>query len=397
VDLTVNSQPSEGLDVTGATTFEASSVTVGNSVTLTLNGSQLTGTTITGPGSVNLVGDVAAADVTPLLAADPALAGIVLTDATSLTGSAADLVDVLDDVTLDSGTDINITATSAASVDQAEQLADATNGTVSLNIQDDLTDVLAAAAQTTADAKNGLAVAGTVTVDDLDAGDEQVSFDNDQAAMAATTIDFTDGAATLSKSEFDEIVTDLSLTDADAITVTGVAAVDVLTVDAELAGTGTGADTIVVSDGETISLSSTDFQGLNATLAATTPGTGTDATLTVTGVANGESLTATDLVDTFEVDGLTVGQNAVIAGFEIGDGIDTGEVTLAARVDGSFASDGVFEFFVTNDGTNTSITYEVADDNNIVSDTATVTLTGVALDNTDFSNDAGVLTYVEVA
>ena len=255
-----------------------------------------------------------------------------------------------------------------------------------------MTDVLAAAAQTTADAKNGLAVAGTVTVDDLDAGDEQVSFDNDQAAMAATTIDFTDGAATLSKSEFDEIVTDLSLTDADAITVTGVAAVDVLTVDAELAGTGTGADTIVVSDGETISLSSTDFQGLNATLAATTPGTGTDATLTVTGVANGESLTATDLVDTFEVDGLIVSQNAVIAGFEIGDSIDTGVTGLAERGDGLFAVDAAFEYFVDTAGTDTVITYEVSDGN-----TAAVVLTGVALTNADFGVDNGVLTYEAIA
>jgi hypothetical protein len=342
VDLTVNG--SGTLDVTGATTFGASSVTVGENLTLTLDGSQLTGTTIDGDGTVNLEGDVLAADVNAILVAT-AVPTVVLTNATSLTGTPGVLVSVVQstDVTLDSSTDINITANPAASVAQAEILADATNGTVSLNIQDDLTDVLTAATQTTADQKNGLAVAGTVTVDDLDAGDEQVSFDN-LTGSAATTIDFTDGDATLSQTELLEIVdvpANLELTAADAITVTGVTQDEFEAVTDELDANDT------VDLGEAITLAAADFndafdtKGISAT-------SGDEITVTMANVA----VAGTAADDTFDFAGTETGANVTDFGtagtdtIDLSDAATAGLGALADSGDGSIAAMTLNEAYI---------------------------------------------------
>lgn len=104
------------------------------------------------------------------------------------------------------------------------------------------------------------------------------------------------------------------------------------------------------------------------------------------------ALTATDLVDTFDVSGLAHDQIAEITGFEMGDSIDTGIIGLAESQDGTFALNDGFVFWITsiNGNTDTEIRYEVSD---IYYEAATIILTGIALTNANFGVVNGVLTY----
>ncbi|MBL1266195.1 MAG: DUF4214 domain-containing protein [Halomonas sp.] len=345
VDLTVNG--SGTLDVTGATTFGASSVTVGENLTLTLDGSQLTGTTIDGDGTVNLVGDVAAADVTPLLTPDSDLAEIVLTDATSLTGSAADLVLVLDNVTLDSATNINITATTLASVTQANTLAAAgTTGAVEYGIQDNLTAVINSATAVSAGDRAGVVEAGTITITGLASGNEDVSFGGLSDTTAATSIDFTDNdnAATLTQAQLLDIANvGLSLTAADAITVTGVTEAQFEAVTDELD------DNDTVDLGEAVTLAAVDFndafgstgKGISATA-------GDDITVTMANVA----VAGTAADDTFDFAGTETGANVTDFGtagtdtIDLSDAATAGLGALADSGDGSIAAMTLNEAYI---------------------------------------------------
>jgi len=117
-----------------------------------------------------------------------------------------------------------ITATDGATVAQAEVIADATNiGATTYAVLDSLTSLLGdtssgALADTVAE-KNGLAGATSITAD-LAGVDEVALFDNLAAAAAATSINFSDNAATLTETEFDTIVAALNFDAGDTITVT---------------------------------------------------------------------------------------------------------------------------------------------------------------------------------
>lgn len=269
-------------------------------------------------------------------------------------------------------------------------------GTEDYAIADDLGAILTENANDAGSEELDSATA--ITVNDLGGEEIELTSLDSTTSTAGTAVNFTDDAATLSSDQLSTITGSgagefgLGLTDADAITVTGVAGADVVAVDGVLGGAN---DTIEVADDETVTLTSTQLQALDASLAPTSEGVGTDATLSVTGVANGDTLTATDLVDTFAVSGLAATESASIADFAMGDQVDTG-VTAIAEGAAAPTADGTLEYFVNNDGTNTTITYELSDDGS-ASTTATVTLTGVQLSNADVSVDQGVVTFDNIA
>lgn len=209
----------------------------------------------------------------------------------SLKDTAENLAAAGDDA-LNGATDI--TAEDAATVAQAETIADAVNnGDTTFSIADELDKVLAGAAKQAVADKNGLDEASSITVSDLTNGEEEVEFNNLDAASAATSIDFTDDAATLKFDEFNTITKseeyDLSLTKADAITVTDVADITGLNaVVSALGNEGSVDDTISFAGG---SFELTAVQLSN--VAAKANLVDTDA-ITVTGVNNQAGLTNAD-------------------------------------------------------------------------------------------------------
>lgn len=244
-----------------------------------------------------------------------------------------------------------------------------------IEVEDTLAHLLAMAKDTAATGKVAL-TASAVIASDIGVDGEAVTFNNVKADQPATTIDFVDNEATLTFAQLGQITdalgANLSLTDADAITVTGVAnAASLKSVDAELNDTS---DTIEVSDGATISLAPAELNALRAfvTADADADGLGADATVYVT-LVNGDEVTrATDLVDTFNVNGLVGGQSAIIAGLGVDDVISTG---LAFGGEGASGANGILTWLF--DDQNDTLTYEVSDDHATV-ETVTVTLTGVA-------------------
>ncbi|MDR5876551.1 hypothetical protein, partial [Vreelandella gomseomensis] len=206
---------------------------------------------------------------------------------------------------------VDVSATGTADVSQAEVIADANNsGGTTYDVADSLTSVLGGAASgalaDTAAEKNGLTGAASITINDITAGNETVTFNNLESDLAATTIDFTDDdLATLTAGEVTTITgAGLALTDADAITVTGVTAANATTVAGVLAGDN---DTVEFVGGA-VELAQADF-------------------LTVAGAA---SLTAADAIT---VTGVTAANATAVAGVLAGDNdtveFDGGAVELA--------------------------------------------------------------------
>ena len=340
---------------------------VDGTAALVIDGSQIGDiNNVAGSGIFDLRGDVQADEFIAAQLAGFAEAGgfAKLADADSLQGSFPDVKEVESNTRTLRDSDIAITVTPAVSLADAKALTYIeTGGEVNFSVQDALGTLMTTAMKDNAADKKGLAEADAITLEGLEAGNEAVAFDHLTENSAATTISFLDGKAILTQAELFKITGsnladqfDLALTADEEITVTGVAADDVLDVDSELSS---AADTIVVADEQTVSMTAAELDGLNATLAATTPGVSTSATLTVTGVANTETLTATDLVDTFDVTGLTDGQSATIDGMAVGDAIDTG-ITFGENLSWSFSGD--------------TLVYEIADGGTA---DVTVVLTGV--------------------
>ncbi|ODC04847.1 hypothetical protein BFW38_16225 [Terasakiispira papahanaumokuakeensis] len=183
----------------------------------------------------------------------------------------------------------------------------------------------------------------------LFAGDKTVALTDLTNSTDATAIDFTDNAATLTSSELTTITGSLSLTEADAITVTGVAAGDVVTVDGVLSDN----DTIEVADNGVISLSAAALGSLNATLAVTTPGTGNDATVTVN-TLSGQTVKTTSFADTFQfADGDTdVGINNFVIGT---DKLDFSQLSVQGTLAAENYANGTRDSGITLDNTNSKV------------------------------------------
>lgn len=335
--------------------------------------------TIEGGGTLNVSGDTTLGANTTFTVAE----------GTELTLSGDDL-----DNSIGGAGTLNVVGNDTVNIADINNNVTLSNGlTVVLNGASFVTGTVAqfVALHTTASESTGTVTFSTtgVTMTTLEGGVEGVSFT--QFGGGAASVDFTDGAATLTQDELLALAdAGIALTDADAITVTGVAAGDVLAVDGELAGTGAGADTIVVANGAEVTLTAEQLDGLNAKL---TVANGESADLRVTNITDATgALTATDLVDTFDVSGLAHDQIAEITGFEMGDSIDTGIIGLAESQDGTFALNDGFVFWITsiNGNTDTEIRYEVSD---IYYEAATIILTGIALTNANFGVVNGVLTY----
>lgn len=304
-----------------------------------------------------IIGDFQAG-VDELLVTEGATAVMTLSADTDLsTLQAAQLIDIQGTLRIDLN-GFKLTAT-------AGQLEN-------IEVEDTLANLLTMA--TNAAASNKVALtASAVIASDIGEDGEAVTFNNVTAEESASTIDFVDNEATLTFAQLGQITdATLSLTDADAITVTGVAnATDLIAADAEL---NDESDTIEVNDGAFISLTPTDLNALKAFITADADGTGTDATVSVV-LASGDVVTrATDLVDTFGVIALTTdGDTASIAGLDVGDVIATG---LGFGAEGASEVNGILSWSF--DDQNDTLTYELSDDNLAGVETVTVTLTGVA-------------------
>lgn len=306
-----------------------------------------------------IIGDFQAG-VDELLVTEGATAVMTLSADTDLsTLQAAQLIDIQGTLRIDLN-GFKLTAT-------AGQLAN-------IEVEDTLANLLTMA--TNAAASNKVALtASAVIASDIGEDGEAVTFNNVTADQSASTIDFADNEATLTFAQLGQITAELganlSLTGADAITVTGVAdETDLIAADAEL---NDESDTIEVNDGATITLTPAELNALSAIIAADADGTGTDATVSVT-LAHTDAVTrATDLVDTFNVAGLADGDTASIAGLDVGDVIATG---LVFGAQGASELDGILTWSF--DDQSDTLTYELSDDDLSVVETVTVTLTGVA-------------------
>jgi len=305
-----------------------------------------------------IIGDFQAG-VDELLVTEGATAVMTLSADTDLsTLQAAELIDIQGTLRIDLN-GFKLTAT-------AGQLEN-------IEVEDTLANLLTMAKDATIAGKVAL-TASAVIASDIGEDGEAVMFDNVEADQSATTIDFVDNEATLTFAQLGQITAELganlSLTGADAITVTGVAnGTDLVAADAEL---NDESDTIEVNDGATITLTPAELNALSAIIAAAADGVGTDATVSVT-LANTDAVTrATDLVDTFDVSALTNNDSASITGLGVNDVIATG---LVFAVEGASQLNGVLSWSF--DDQNDTLTYELSDDNAIV-ETVTVTLTGVA-------------------
>lgn len=245
---------------------------------------------------------------------------------------------------------------------------------------------------TAQDVVSGLSIDGgadsdTIRIDTTDAIDLRMA-----ALTGLELLDLSnaDADVTLTWSQLYGEIT-INQYDDDAITVTEVPPGFIVIADNMLDGNN---DTIVLEDGGPIVILPADLQGLNATLEATDPGIGIDATLVVNLVSGGDVLTATNLADTFTMNRLGANENVTIASFEMGDSIDT-DLPGIVEQGSTLAPNGNIEYIVENDAASnaTTIIFELTDDGNATT-TATVTLTGVQLTNEDLSVDTnGVITY----
>ncbi|WP_346799127.1 DUF4214 domain-containing protein [Halomonas sp. Bachu 37] len=246
-----------------------------------------------------------------------------------------------------------------------------TSGDVSYTLDDTEGDIAVT------DADDAVLVAGAEN-----AGDYTIDFDGDTEG----------GDAELTAEQFTTITdADVGLSDDDAITVTGVTADDF----DDVYGALQDDDTIEVAADEEVELSADELA--SDTDATLTAAEGESADLLVAGVADDDTLTATDLVDTFDVSGLENGQSATIEGFEVGDGLDTGIVGMETGVLDDGAESGfqasVNDIDSDGDGSDDSaeVIYELTEDG---SQTATVTLTGITTGDADFEANGGIITAV---
>lgn len=283
-------------------------------------------------------------------------AGVELDDITySLTNGEVDL-----------GTALSVEAAGTALEDAQAIVGGATNDNpaITLDATYSLSDTLAVLL-----GEDGLALledADLVTASDIGEGED---FTVDENGV----IDFENNAATLTFDQLQDITdAELTLTDADAITVTGVVSgTNLITADQALNDTN---DTIEVDDGSTITLTVAELNGLNATVTSETGGTGAEATVSVTLADGNEDVDrATDLVDTFNVEALSDGESVTIFGLGVNDVIVTG-LNFGVN-NGSLLADDELNWDF--DVANATLTYELTDsggDNT----TASIILTGVS-------------------
>jgi len=235
-------------------------------------------------------------------------------------------------------TAVNVTSSDDATVARAEIIADATNsGTTSYNIADSVANVKAGVALGVAANKDGLADAGTITMNAVaSAAAEVVTFNNLNANTAATTVDFVDAAVVLTVAELTALnvtTTTLDLTASDNITVNAAA----LTTDFTAATVVTAAsslliDTIDMSNGNaTITLTAAQANAVDVS--------GEDASDSVTiDTLNGATVAATDAIDTFVFANGDTG--IAITGFNSGsaDLLNIDNVTDAALAGSAYVS-----------------------------------------------------------
>lgn len=301
------------------------------------------------------------------------------------------------------------TGSDAATMDEAISIEAFTNGgTNTYSISDTMAEILHAtdgAIDATIADKIELATATTITINNIGAGAEVVEFDNLTVASAATTIDFVDSAVTLTQAEAKVIAdtSSLAFTAADAITVTGVTVAggdfaEATTID-KLSSTTT-ADTIAFN-GAAATLDAANYKDVFETKG--TLATSTD-TITVT-MASASDVNATAAIDIFDVSALTSGQSATIDGttIAVGDKIDLGLTTITegVLVDDNTGGDGssVLEYNLSDNGSDTTITYQLVDANDATGSvtTATVVLAGIVLNNDNVSVSSGVVTFDSIA
>ena len=239
---------------------------------------------------------------------------------------------------------MSITASDAANVVQAETIADATNtGPTSFNVGDELSSVLNVAASATANSKNGLADAGTITINDLAGGSEVVEFDSLNADAAAAIITFVNMSATLSQTELGTITAaNLSLNDADAITVTGVTTLNGDFTNAAAIDLLDNNDTITF-DGNAATLDAVNYNDVfGAGISATA---GDEIIVTMGGLAVAGSAAN----DTFAFAGNETGANVTNFGMEGVDTIDLSAVsatTTTTEVTGTLTTTAGTVYFL---------------------------------------------------
>ena len=188
----------------------------------------------------------------------------------------------------------------------------------------------------------------------------------------------------------------------DTITVTGVTGFEI--VEASLPFSYASAltlldsnDTIVVADEENIMLTAFDLKNLSQNgfiIEATTPGIGNDAILTVTNIHDQDNLTATGLIDIFDVSQLTDNSNVTINDLAIGDmvaGINNLSPVESQSVDSSASSNADLDWTFSEG----MLTYEFFD-SSMNPGTATINLTGVTAVDYDDTSMIGHFTVTGV-
>lgn len=245
-----------------------------------------------------------------------------------------------------------------------------------------------------------LVAAQSITASDIGDG-EVITLTGLTSSVTPTAVDFADDAATVTQTQYTAYGN--LLTASDDITLSGG-----VNTGAEIAtaGADTDVDTVEVDDDEgAITVSVAQLNTITQSVVADADGTGTESTIEVA-LANTNSVTAggdvVDLAIVYNASTLTDGQSATIAGtqLESGDSVNVGVIaglTLGSAVTDNVTADPVvMDLAVSNDGTDTTIEWELTDPGTLNSDntTASITLTGVQLTNTDFSFDqaSGLLT-----
>lgn len=340
-DLTITGGAST-LNVTDAAVFTAENVAVGSGSTLVMQGSQVgnvqgDGFSVASGGTVDLRGDVQAADFQGSGVGDDD-GTVELSDADSLEGFAANILDVIGKAEGLSESDIDITVSPSVNLAQAGSLADInTEGEISYSVQDSLTQLLNAATSTDQTERDTLVGGEQLTIDDLDSGsDAQVTFGG-LSEGAATSIDFTDDETTLSEAELVEINdAGLEVNAGDAITVTDVttsngdfteaAVIDLLDDNDTIIVNGTTANDIIDATNQ-----AADFE-LNGDTSddELVGGEGDDF---LTGGAGADQLTGGVGNDTFFYDGDSGVENGDLSGMDLITDFEAGDNSAGGTID----------------------------------------------------------------